>query len=75
MMDIREFETRYFINEGSKNVINPFFRQMVIDNSYSLKDKVNPIGISFYITPYITACIRVGTLEVKKNLFESMLFF
>lgn len=75
MMDIRDFETRYFINEGSKNVLNPFFRQMVIENNYSLKDKVNPIGISFYITPYINACIRVGTIEEKKNLFESMLIF
>jgi hypothetical protein len=46
---------------------------MIKKNSYSLGDVISPIGIAFYITPYINATIRVGTQEEKLILFESML--
>jgi len=36
---------------------------------------VTPFGISFYIAPYINATIRIGTLDEKMILFESMLDF
>ena len=75
MMDIRNFETRYLINEGMNNILNSFFNEMVTMNSFSLKDKINPNGISFYITPYINACIRAGTPEEKLVMFEAMLDF
>lgn len=75
MMDLRNFETKYFIEKGTKNILNPFFHEMVVANNYSLKDKVNPTGIAFYIAPYINACIRSGTPEEKLVMFEAMLDF
>ena len=75
MMDIRDFETRYFIDLGLNNIFNRFFHEMTVQNSYSLKDKITPNGIAFYITPYINACIRTGTPEEKMTMFEAMLDF
>ena len=73
MMDIRNMETRYLIQEGVKRVRNPFIKGMVEKNSYQLKGNLTPIGIAFYIVPYINAVTRVGTQEEKQILFESML--
>lgn len=75
MMDLRNYETKELINIGSQNIKNPFLYEFVEDQSYSLKGEVTPFGISFYIAPYINATIRVGSLEEKLLLFESMLDF
>lgn len=73
MMDIRNMETRHLIERGMAHVRNPFISGMSDKNSYSLKGELTPIGIAFYIVPYINAVTRVGTQEEKKVLFESML--
>jgi len=75
MMDLRSYETRQLINLGVKNIQNPFLSRFVEEQSYSLKGEVTPFGISFYIAPYINATIRMGTLDEKMLLFESMLEF
>lgn len=73
MMDIRNVETRYLIQEGLKNIRNPFIKGMIDKNSYQLKGSLTPISVAFYIVPYINAVTRVGTQEEKQVLFESML--
>lgn len=73
MVDLRDFETRHLITRGLENIRNPFFRGMVDKQSYSLKDGISPIGVAFYIAPYVNATIRMGTQEEKLILFESML--
>lgn len=73
MMDIRDFETRHLITKGLNNIKNSFFKEMIKKQEFSLKDGLSPIGIAFYITPYINATIRVGTLKEKIILFEAML--
>lgn len=73
MMILTEYETRHLIKEGLKNIRNPYFCGMVKKNEYQLKDEVTPFGVSFYITPYINATIRMGSQEEKLLLFESML--
>ena len=75
MMDLRNFETRELISLGVNRKRNPFISAFVDAQSYSLKGEVTPFGISFYIAPYINATIRVGTLDEKLLLFESMLDF
>ena len=75
MMDLRNYETRQLINLGVENIQNPFLSRFVEEQSYSLKGEVTPFGISFYIAPYINATIRMGTLDEKMLLFESMLEF
>lgn len=73
MMDLRDFETKHLIMQGLKKIRNPYFSGMCKRNSYSLGDEITPIGIAFYIAPYVNATIRVGTQEEKLILFESML--
>ena len=73
MMDLRDYETRHLITRGLGNIRNPYFKGMVDKQSYSLKDGISPIGVAFYIAPYVNATIRMGTQEEKLILFESML--
>lgn len=73
MMDIRNMETRYLIQEGMRQIRNPFLKSMIDKNAYQLKNELTPIGIAFYIVPYVNAVTRVGTPEEKLVLFESML--
>lgn len=75
VMDLRQLETKYFIEQGLSNIRNPFFREMVEKQSFSLKGEITPFGVAFYIAPYINAMVRMGTEKEKILLFESMLDF
>ena len=75
MVSLKDFETRHLIKKGLSNVRNPFFKTMQKKNSFSLGDTLTPMGIAFYITPYINATIRMGSKSEKRTLFESMLDF
>lgn len=46
---------------------------MIEKNSYSLGTDITPIGIAFYVAPYVNAITRVGQMEEKMTLFEAML--
>ena len=73
MMDLRDFETKQLITMGLKDIRNPFFVNMVDRNAYSLQGDITPIGVAFYIAPYVNATIRMGNQEEKRLMFESML--
>lgn len=73
MMDLRDFETKHLIHRGLQNIRNPYFKGMVDKQQYSLKDGITPIGIAFYVAPYVNATIRMGSQEEKLLMFESML--
>lgn len=73
MCDMRDFETRHIITRGINNITNPFFKTMVEKNAFSLGDEITPIGIAFYVAPYVNAAVRMGTHDEKVLLFESML--
>lgn len=74
MMSLQDFETRRLIEKGLSDIHNPFFKAMVEKNAYSLgSGDITPIGIAFYVAPYINAVTRVGSQEEKRVLFESML--
>lgn len=72
-MLINEYETRYIIERGLSHINNPFLKEMIEKQNYSLKGEITPNGIAFYVVPYINAVVRMGTLEEKFLLFESML--
>lgn len=73
VMSLQNYETVQIIRTGIKNIKNPFIKTMVQKNAYSLGDEVTPDGVAFYIAPYINAVTRIGTLEERQLLFESML--
>lgn len=77
MMDIRDFETREIINLGLASVENPFFKEMVKVQDYSISRAggLCPFAVSFYIAPQVNGTIRMGSANEKLMLFESMLDF
>lgn len=75
MMDYREPETHYYINEGFKNINNIFLREFITTQEFSMKGKVSPFTVSWYVVPYINAMARTGTIEEKEMLFQSLLDF
>ena len=79
MMDLRDFETRRLVDKGL-NMINShsskgnkFLKAIVDYQSYPLGNGVTPIGISFYIAPFINAVTRVGTHAERIATFECFL--
>ena len=75
MMDLRDFETKHLIHRGLEDVRNPFFSYMVEKNAYSLKGELTPVGVAFYVAPYVNATVRMGSPEEKRIMFESMLTY
>lgn len=73
MMSMTSLETKHLIIKGLQDVKNPFIAAMADKNSFSLGGKLTPIGIAFYIAPYVNAINRSGTLEEKELVFKSML--
>ena len=75
VMDIRDFETKRLIDKGLTHPQNPFFTTMIEKQAFSLKGELTPIGIAFYIIPFINAVVRMGINEEKMLVFESLLDF
>lgn len=73
MMSLRSIQTKHLIGTGLARPRNPFIVTMAEKNSFSLKGKLTPIGVAFYIAPFVNAMTRSGTIEQKLLLFESML--
>jgi single-stranded-DNA-specific exonuclease len=72
MMELCDLETRYIVNEGLTHISNFGIQAMVDKQSFSMGNKITPIGIAFYIVPLINALIRVGTQEEKEVLFKAL---
>jgi len=70
-MDIREVETKYYINQGLNNITNKLFQALVDKQQYSTKGIINPQSISFYIAPLINAMIRLGSQIEKEMMFRA----
>ena len=73
MMSLRSLQTKHLIGTGLASPRNPFIVKMAERNDFSLKGKLTPIGVAFYIAPFVNAMTRSGTVEEKQLLFQSML--
>ena len=71
--DLSENEIRYLVFEGLKNIQNPFVKSVLDVKSIDTEKEIAPVDMSFSIIPIINAVTRIGTLEERKNLFESLL--
>lgn len=69
-------ETRYYISQGLAQINNGFFKQLIVQQSFSLfknSDGLNYIKIAYYIAPLINAMVRVGTMEEKRQMFQAFI--
>lgn len=75
LMPLTNYETLYYIRKGLENINNPFITAMVKEQEYSINKHggLDVYAIGFYIAPFINATIRVGTMDEKTLLFESLL--
>lgn len=75
MMDIKDMETKFIIEAGLNNLVNPFFKEMAKVQDFQIQKGggLNHFTVSWYIVPLINAVNRMGTMKEKLLLFESML--
>ncbi|MGG1444915.1 DHH family phosphoesterase [Brevibacillus laterosporus] len=72
-MDLRELETRYYVQLGLNHINNRFLSELIMKQEYPMKGVVNITNISFFIVPLINAVTRVGTIEERENTFKSLI--
>ncbi len=73
MMDMRELENRWYVVNGISEIKNPFIREIVAKNAYSIGDELTPMGVSFYVAPLINGVVRVGSKAEKEMMFEAFI--
>lgn len=73
VMDMKSFETRYFVDTGLSNVQNKCFQALITAQDYSMKSKVNIHGVQWYITTILNGMIRFGSSEEKELLFKAFI--
>lgn len=72
VMDLRSYETRYFVNCGLKNFRNKFLRALATAQEYSTRGVINIHTISWFFAPVINAVTRCGSYEERDMLFKAM---
>ena len=73
VMDIRSFETRYFINQGISNFKNKFLVSLAQAQDYSMHGDITVHNIAWYIAPVINSITRIGTPEERELVFKAMI--
>lgn len=73
MASVIDLENRFIIKQGLSCINNFFFQTLIEKQSFSIGEKLTPIGVAFYIAPLINAVIRVGTTEEKEHLFMAFI--
>lgn len=73
VMDLREFETRYLVDIGLKNINNKFLKALIKAQEYSLNGKINIHNVQWYLTPIVNAMLRIGSDEEKQLLFKAFI--
>lgn len=76
VMSFKYPETRYYVTEGLKNIVNGGLKEMIKAQSFSLfkySKELTPVGVAFYIVPLINAIVRVGTDDEKRMMFEMLI--
>lgn len=73
IMDMRSYETKYYVDLGLSNINNKLFDALIKSQDYSIKGNINIKNIQWSITPIINGCIRVGSHEEKELLFRAFI--
>lgn len=71
IMPLTEFETRAVINEGLNNINNKMLKQIIKAQDFSMKGKINPHTVGFYVGPLVNAFIRLATYEERQLLIKA----
>lgn len=58
---------------GFNNINNYGLHYFIEHQAYSMKGKVNPTSIAWYVAPLINAVVRAGTMEEKELIFRAFI--
>lgn len=76
MVNLQTYENRYLVRTGLEDINNPFLKGMIEKNSFMIKEEeITPTDIAFSIAPYVNAVCRIGTMDEKRLLFDSLLSY
>lgn len=73
VMDIRNFETRYFINQGIASFKNKFLVALAKAQEYSMHSEITVHNIAWYIAPVVNSITRIGSPEERELVFKAMI--
>jgi single-stranded-DNA-specific exonuclease len=74
VMNLKDLEVRTIINKGMSGFKNPLLKAMVQKDKFHFAGKeLTPFNITWYISPFINAISRTGTIEEKYIVFSSMI--
>lgn len=73
VMDLRSMPTRYYVEEGFKNLKNPALLAMIQAQDFSMHGEVNIHNVTWFITPIFNAMIRIGSLEERELVFRAFI--
>lgn len=73
VMDMRSFETRYLVDKGLQQIVNPCLEAFVDGQGFQIKGRMNIHAVEWNISPLINAVCRVGTMEDKEILFKALI--
>ena len=73
VMDMRECETRYYVDLGLSKIRSKLFKALIEKQSYSMNGIINITSVQFYVTPILNSMIRVGSAEDKDLLFRAFI--
>lgn len=72
-MDVTDYQTRYYINQGLNNIKNKFFVALLRKQGFMSSDTVTIHDVTWSITPIINAMVRLGTIEERQLMFKAFI--
>lgn len=73
VMSMKNFQTRYYVNQGLENIQNKFLLAIMKAQEFSTKGIWNIFNVAWYLVPPINSMIRIGSLEDKDILFRAFI--
>lgn len=73
VMSIKNYQTRYYIEQGINNINNKFLKALDKAQEFSTKGEINIHNIQWYWTPILNSMIRIGSLEDRDLLFRAFI--
>ena len=73
VMSIKDYQTRYYIEQGMSNITNKFLKALDKAQEFSTKGEINIHNISWYWTPICNGMIRIGSYEERNLLFRAFI--
>lgn len=73
VMSIKNYQTRYYIEKGIKNIKNKFLKALDKAQEFSTKGEINIHNVQWYWTPICNSMIRIGSFEDRDLLFRAFI--